>query len=103
MTTSSFVPGTAAGASHKLWGGRFKGVMSAPEFDALNNSIGVDFRLWPYDVELSKAWAMALYGAGVLALDGLEEFAGAGGGGSRWGGVGALGFAGADEGFGDGL
>jgi argininosuccinate lyase len=69
VTTSSFVPGTAAGASHKLWGGRFKGAMTAPEFDALNNSIGVDFRLWPYDVELSKAWAMALYGAGVLTLD----------------------------------
>ena len=59
MTTSSFTPATAAGSSHKLWGGRFKGVMTAPEFDALNNSIGVDFRLWPYDVELSKAWAMA--------------------------------------------
>ncbi|MGN6799394.1 MAG: argininosuccinate lyase, partial [Gaiellaceae bacterium] len=54
--------------SHKLWGGRFGGG-PRPEFDALNDSIGVDFRLWPHDVELSKAWAMALYGAGVLTLD----------------------------------
>jgi argininosuccinate lyase len=55
-------------ASHKLWGGRFSDG-SAPAFDALNNSIGTDFRLWPYDVRASKAWAMALYGAGVLTLD----------------------------------
>jgi len=54
--------------THKLWGGRFGGGPT-PEFDALNNSIGVDFRLWPYDVRLSKAWAVALWGAGVLTLD----------------------------------
>src|SRR5205814_6711351 len=36
---------------------------------ALNNSIGVDFRLWPYDVQASKAWAVALWGAGVLTLE----------------------------------
>jgi argininosuccinate lyase len=54
--------------SHKLWGGRF-GAGPTPEFDALNNSIGVDFRLWPYDIRLSKAWAVALWGAGVLTLD----------------------------------
>jgi argininosuccinate lyase len=53
---------------HKLWGGRFSGGPS-PEFDALNNSIGVDFRLWPFDVQLSKAWAMALYNANVLTLE----------------------------------
>ena len=57
-----------ARASHKLWGGRFADG-SAPAFDALNNSIGTDFRLWPYDIRASKAWAMALYGAGVLTLD----------------------------------
>jgi argininosuccinate lyase len=57
-----------ARASHKLWGGRFADG-SAPAFDALNNSIGIDFRLWPYDIRASKAWAMALYGAGVLTLD----------------------------------
>jgi argininosuccinate lyase len=57
-----------ARVSHKLWGGRFSDG-SAPAFDALNNSIGTDFRLWPYDVRASKAWAMALYGAGVLTLE----------------------------------
>ena len=59
---------TAATKGHKLWGGRF-GSGPAPEFDALNNSIGVDFRLWPYDIQASKAWAVALWGAGVLTLD----------------------------------
>ncbi|MEX2154796.1 MAG: argininosuccinate lyase [Gemmatimonadaceae bacterium] len=66
MTTAALV--TASAKAHKLWGGRF-GAGPAPEFDALNNSIGVDFRLWPYDVQASKAWAVALWGAGVLTLD----------------------------------
>ena len=57
-------PGTPA-AAHKLWGGRFASG-PAPGFDALNNSIGVDFRLWPHDVRASKAWALALSKAGVL-------------------------------------
>jgi len=58
----------AQAKTHKLWGGRF-GAGPTPEFDALNNSIGVDFRLWPYDVRLSKAWAVALWGANVLTLE----------------------------------
>ncbi len=63
------VPGAAGTAeSHKLWGGRFAGA-TAPALDALNRSIGVDFRLWPFDVRLSKAWAVALWTAGVLSLD----------------------------------
>ena len=66
MTTAAFT--TASATSHKLWGGRFSGGPAA-EFDALNNSIGVDFRLWPFDIQLSKAWAMALYHADVLTLD----------------------------------
>jgi argininosuccinate lyase len=53
--------------THKLWGGRFAGG-PAPAFDALNSSIGVDFRLWPFDIRLSAAWAMALYKAEVLTL-----------------------------------
>src|SRR3954466_14094227 len=65
MTT---VLSAASARTHKLWGGRF-GAGPTPEFDALNNSIGVDFRLWPYDVRLSKAWAVALWGAGVLTLE----------------------------------
>jgi argininosuccinate lyase len=58
----------APAATHKLWGGRFAGD-TAPAFDALNRSIGIDFRLWPYDVQLSKSWATALHDAGVLTLD----------------------------------
>ena len=55
-------------AAHKLWGGRFSGD-SAPELDALNRSVDVDFRLWPFDIQLSKAWAVALWHAGVLSLE----------------------------------
>ncbi|HJQ19791.1 MAG TPA: argininosuccinate lyase [Gemmatimonadaceae bacterium] len=66
MTTAAL--STASAKAHKLWGGRF-GEGPAPEFDALNNSIGVDFRLWPYDIQASKAWAVALWGAGVLTLE----------------------------------
>jgi argininosuccinate lyase len=66
MTTTAFAE--ASSKSHKLWGGRFAGG-PAPEFDALNNSIGIDYRLWPFDIQLSKAWAMALYHANVLTLD----------------------------------
>ncbi len=54
--------------SHRLWGGRFGGT-SAPALEALNRSIGTDFRLWPFDIQLSKAWALALWNAGVLSLD----------------------------------
>ena len=70
MTT--FVVGKELAKSHKLWGGRFADA-AAPEFDALNNSIGVDFRLWPYDIRGSKAWAVALWGAGVVTLDESRE------------------------------
>jgi argininosuccinate lyase len=59
---------TMSAKSHKLWGGRF-GAGPTPEFDALNNSIGIDFRLWPHDIRLSKAWAVALWGANVLTLE----------------------------------
>jgi argininosuccinate lyase len=54
--------------SHKLWGGRFS-VPTAAALDELNRSIGTDFRLWPHDIRLSKAWAAALAGAGVLTSD----------------------------------
>jgi argininosuccinate lyase len=65
MSATAVIEGPAK--AHKLWGGRFAGD-SAPAFDALNNSIGVDFRLWPFDIQLSKSWAMALYQANVLTL-----------------------------------
>ncbi|MGZ8378319.1 MAG: argininosuccinate lyase [Gemmatirosa sp.] len=60
------------GGAHKLWGGRFAGGPS-PLLEAINRSIGVDFRLWPHDVRLSKAWAVALGHAGVLTLDESRE------------------------------
>ncbi|MEP7065017.1 MAG: argininosuccinate lyase [Gemmatimonadota bacterium] len=64
MTALKLVGATA----HKLWGGRFAGE-SAPALDALNRSIGVDFRLWPFDIRLSKAWAIALWSAGVVTVE----------------------------------
>jgi argininosuccinate lyase len=70
VTTVAFADASAK--SHKLWGGRFASG-PAPEFDALNSSIGIDFRLWPFDVQLSKAWAMALYNASVLTLDECDD------------------------------
>lgn len=60
VPTSSDSAGT-----HKLWGGRFAGGPS-PLLDAINRSIGTDFRLWPHDIRLSKAWAAGLGEAGVL-------------------------------------
>jgi argininosuccinate lyase len=54
--------------SHRLWGGAFAG-QTAPELEVLNRSIGTDYRLWPFDVRLSKAWAVGLWGAGVLTID----------------------------------
>lgn len=57
---------------HKLWGGRFA-AGPAEALDHLNRSIGTDFRLWPFDVRLSKAWAVALWDAGVLTLDESRE------------------------------
>ncbi|HEX2721943.1 MAG TPA: lyase family protein, partial [Gemmatimonadaceae bacterium] len=61
--------------SHKLWGGRFS-VPTAAALEALNRSIGTDFRLWPHDVRLSKAWAMALWNGGILSLDESREIEG---------------------------
>ncbi|MFN2400684.1 MAG: argininosuccinate lyase [Gemmatimonadaceae bacterium] len=63
-------------SGHRYWGGggRFA-THSAAEFDALNRSTGVDFRLWPHDLRLSNAWAMALWNAGVLSLDESERIA----------------------------
>ena len=55
-------------SSHKLWGGRFS-IPTAAALDALNRSISTDYRLWPFDINLSQAWAVALWGAGVLTLE----------------------------------
>jgi argininosuccinate lyase len=58
--------------SHKLWGGRFASPTAAA-LDALNRSIAVDFRLWPFDIRLSRAWALALREAGVLSAAECDE------------------------------
>ncbi|MCU0634690.1 MAG: argininosuccinate lyase [Gemmatimonadaceae bacterium] len=68
MTATTIPMASPAPGAHKLWGGRFAGGPAA-EMDALNRSIGTDFRLWPHDIRLSKAWALALWNAGVLTLD----------------------------------
>src|SRR5918999_1355357 len=57
-----------ARSTHRLWGGRFASG-PAPELDALNRSIGTDLRLWPFDIKSSKAWAVALWHAGVLTFE----------------------------------
>jgi argininosuccinate lyase len=59
---------SAKSRTHKLWGGAFAGETAAA-LEQLNRSIGTDYRLWPFDVRLSKAWAVALWGAGVLTLE----------------------------------
>jgi len=59
-------------APHKLWGGRFA-LGPAPELEAVNRSIGVDLRLWPFDIQLSKAWATSLVTAGVLTQEEAQE------------------------------
>ncbi|GBD31512.1 Argininosuccinate lyase [bacterium HR33] len=54
--------------SHFMWGGRFRS-QPAASFDALNRSLPVDYRLWPYDIRASKAWVRALAKAGILSSD----------------------------------
>jgi argininosuccinate lyase len=51
-----------------MWGGRFAG-SPADAFAALNRSLPVDHRLWPFDVRGSRAWTRALAAAGVLTAD----------------------------------
>jgi argininosuccinate lyase len=50
---------------HQMWGGRFAGGPEA-SFDVLNRSLPVDQRLWPQDIQGSKAWVHALERARVL-------------------------------------
>ena len=51
-----------------LWGGRFKEGM-AESMVPLNRSLDVDFRLWPFDIRGSQAWATALAKAEVLSVE----------------------------------
>jgi argininosuccinate lyase len=64
---------------HKPWAGRFRG-SPHPAAEGFTASLAFDRRLWPYDLEGSRAWARALNRAGVLTaeelariLGGLEE------------------------------
>ena len=52
----------------KMWGGRFDGEPDAG-FMQFSSSISFDVRLYPYDIECTRAWAEALVGAGVLSAD----------------------------------
>ncbi len=54
------------GSDCALWGGRFDGDLSG-EMEALNRSLDVDWRLWPYDIRGSRAWARGLLRAGILS------------------------------------
>lgn len=56
----------------KLWGGRFTGGPAAA-LEALNASIGFDWRLAPYDLEASKAHARVLDRAGLLGPGELDR------------------------------
>jgi len=58
--------GKKKSTGHQLWGGRFAAGPD-PALVAINRSIDVDFRLWPHDIQLSKAWAAGLVGARVLS------------------------------------
>jgi argininosuccinate lyase len=68
-------------SAHQMWGGRFAG-RPDEAFAALNRSLPIDHRLWPFDIRGSSAWARALAKAGVLSaaeesrlLAGLERVA----------------------------
>ncbi|NBS59639.1 MAG: argininosuccinate lyase, partial [Betaproteobacteria bacterium] len=63
---ASSTHGGTHGGTHKLWGGRFAGGPH-PALEAVNRSITIDFRLWPFDIQLSKGWALALAKAGVFS------------------------------------
>jgi argininosuccinate lyase len=53
------------GEGTRLWGGRFAGG-PAEAFDRLNSSLDVDRRLWPHDVEASRAHARMLAAQGII-------------------------------------
>lgn len=57
---------------HRLWGGRYA-TGPAPSLEQLNRSLDVDRRLWPEDIEGSRAWVLALKRAGVLQPDEAAE------------------------------
>jgi argininosuccinate lyase len=68
VSSSASPAPSKADVPHRLWGSRFAAATAAA-MHALNRSIETDFRLWPYDIQLSKAWAVGLWNAGVLTLE----------------------------------
>ncbi|HOM43638.1 MAG TPA: argininosuccinate lyase, partial [Bacillota bacterium] len=49
----------------KLWGGRFK-KQTAQAVDHFHSSIGFDWRLYPYDIQGSKAHVRMLGKQGII-------------------------------------
>lgn len=49
----------------RLWGGRFAGG-PAPELDRINRSLPLDWKLWPYELAVDRAWASELSAAGLI-------------------------------------
>jgi argininosuccinate lyase len=56
----------------KLWGGRFTGPPH-PAAERFTASLSFDRRLWPYDLEGSRAWARALEQAHLLTAEELAQ------------------------------
>ncbi len=63
-------------SSEQVWRGRVA-VDLEPGARLLNDSLAVDRRLWPEEIELSRAWAQAIAEAGVLAPADLVALLGA--------------------------
>jgi argininosuccinate lyase len=51
-----------------MWGGRF-GEEPDAGFMEFSSSVGFDVRLYPYDIECTRAWSEALVAAGVITAD----------------------------------
>jgi argininosuccinate lyase len=49
----------------RLWEGRFASA-PAPALDRINRSLPVDWRLWPYELAVDRAWAGELAAAGLI-------------------------------------
>lgn len=52
----------------RLWGGRFAG-RTSPELESINRSLPIDWRLWPYELAVDRAWVEELRVVGVLTPD----------------------------------
>ena len=49
----------------RLWGERFASG-PAPALDRINRSLPVDWRLWPYELAVDRAWIAELASAGLV-------------------------------------